>query len=309
MILNWCHYQTNELSTFVNNFLEWIIAQKNRQTMKYKYWAIATFGIFIPIALLVMGVMTRAQKGNITTFKQLLQATLDVGLAGTEGVLGTHCYAEACGVFIAIALFFVWMPFFLIAAFLLALFVGMPVGLAYLAAFAYPRYKEREAQRCLADQTVALTAVVSTQQPTAFIGHAFEYDWVRCALKADTLSLRTEMIDRRLKCIATELVKHTTTSRDIAMLILEYAAEVHVVYEYADTQPKRIVYAGFDEETATSLVKPSQPPFQDPTKPGMPYLCLEDQMFKTSNNNNQPVLWLVRVSWALNRQVMCKLFD
>jgi hypothetical protein len=200
------------------------------------------------------------------------------------------------------------MPFFLISAFLLALFVGIPVGLAYLAAFAYPRYKERETQKWFAAQTTALTAVVSAQQPTAFVGHAFKYDWVRCALKADTLSLRTEMIDRRLKCIAMELIKHTTTSRDIAMLILEYAAEVHVVYEYADAQPKRIVYAGFDEELATSLVKPSQPPFQDPAKPRMPYLCLEDQTFKTSNNN-QPVLWLVRVSWALNRQVMCKLFD
>ena len=276
--------------------------------MKYKYWAMATFGIFVPVMLLVAGVIAYTQKGNVSTFKQLFNETMHLGLKGTEGVAGTHCYGDSCLGFAVIILFFVWVPCFLIAAFLLALFVGIPVGLAYLAAFAYPRYKEREAQRCLADQTVALAAVVSTQQPTAFIGHAFEYDWVRCALKADTLSLRTEMIDRRLKCIAMELIKHATTSRDIAMLILEYVAEVHVVYEYADAQPKRIVYAGFDEETAASLVKPSQPPFQDPTKPRMPYLCLEDQTFKTSNDN-QPVLWLVRVSWALNRQVMCKLFD
>jgi hypothetical protein len=277
--------------------------------MKYKYWAIATFGIFIPVMLFVAGAMTRAQKGNISTFKQLLNETANLGLQGTEQLLGTNCYGETCGAFVAIGLFFVWMPFFLVSGFLLALFVGIPVGLAYLAAFAYPRYKEHKTWMQFAAQTVALRTVVSQQQPAIFIGCAFEYDWVRCAFKADTLSLRTEMIDRRLKSIAMELIKRATTSRDIAMLILEYAAEVHVVYEYADTQPRRIVYAGFDEETATSLVKSSQPPVQDPTKPEMPYLCMEDQVFKSDNRNGAPILWLLRARWALNQQVLRKLFD
>ena len=102
--------------------------------MKYKYWAIATFGIFVPVMLFVAGVIAYTQKGNIMTFKQLLNETAHLGLKGTEGVAGTNCYGDSCLGFVTIMLFFVWMPCFLIVAFLLALFVGIPVGLAYLAA-------------------------------------------------------------------------------------------------------------------------------------------------------------------------------
>lgn len=277
--------------------------------LKHKYRTAAIFGILVPVAILVWCILIYTLK-DARLVGGLFWGTLDVGIQGMKAASHSLCYDPACGTALAIFVFMIWLPFLLVAAGFLVFFVCVPLGLAYMAAFAYPISKRRKAWKQYDEQCDALEAIMSSSKSGFIEGAEFDYDWVECAIKARTLSLHAELANLHLKDTAKELLGRVKVNKHLAALILDYATDIHVITEYADAEPQRFVYAGFDEDIATSLVKPGWLLPTDAINAGdMPYFSREELAVKSNNTSGVPKMWLLRNRCALSRQVLSKLFD